>query len=213
MAQTPISHTARSEDRGIPPSPAVTGGDDGQSERLVSLDNEDDQEAIEEEETSIIPQVHVGTQAIAPWTSRKIAEPQPAHSDLEPHYIGPSSGLSFLLRAQMRLQNTAKSSKDTSIFTFGDSPLPDVDCAFLELPSLDEARSLLATYFDFAFPTHRFLHQPSIEQWLVEFYASHKRSNPIPGVRERYATVLMVLSQAKMYTPNETTGSLDLEGR
>jgi galactonate dehydratase len=175
--------------------------------------HDDVQEAIEEEETSIIPQVHVGSQGFTRWTSGQNGISQTNGSELEPHYIGPSSGLSFLLRAQMRLQNTVKSSKDASIFTFGDAPLPEVDFAFLDLPPLEEARSLVATYFDFAFPTHRFLHRPTTEQWLSEFYQNKKRLNLAPGTRERYATVLMVLSQAKLYTSSKTDGGPDVEGR
>jgi hypothetical protein len=170
-------------------------------------------EDIEEEETAIIPQVHVNSQSLTRWKSGQNGISQTNGSELEPHYIGPSSGLSFLLRAQMRLQNTIKSSKDASIFTFGDAPLPEVDYAFLELPHLEEARSLVATYFDFAFPTHRFLHRPTTEQWLLEFYQNRKRVDLAPGTRERYATVLMVLSQAKLYTVSKSDGNLDVEGR
>lgn len=173
----------------------------------------DAQEAIEEDEISIIPQIRVGTQALIQCSGEHNAQPRATGADLEPHYIGPSSGLSFLLRAQMRLRNTVKSSKATSIFTFGDAPFPEVDCAFLELPPLEEARSLLAVYFDFAFPTHRFLHRPSVEQWLSDFYLHRNRLDLAPGTRERYATVLMVLSQSKLYTPSKLTGDLDIEGR
>ncbi|KAF2116459.1 fungal-specific transcription factor domain-containing protein [Lophiotrema nucula] len=171
---------------------------------------DDAREATEEDEDeTMIPQAFVHPVAQSPWqTNRRETEVAP----IEDHYIGPSSGLSFLLRARRRMQSKSENYQASSIFTFGDTPLLEVDHSFLQLPSLEEAKSLLAIYFDFAFPTHRFLHRPSVERWLEQFHAPGKKANPTPGCRERNAIVLMVLSQAKLYSPDTSTGKLDMEG-
>ncbi|TKX19390.1 fungal specific transcription factor domain-containing protein 67 [Elsinoe australis] len=92
-----------------------------------------------------------------------------------------------------------------SIFAFGDAPLPKTEDLFLHLPSIGEARQLLKTYFDFAFPTHRFLHQPTVEVWLEEFYRNKSSPAIRPGARERFAIVLLVLAHATLYSPNRST--------
>jgi hypothetical protein len=61
-------------------------------------------------------------------------------------------------------------SPNSSIFTFGDAPLPEFDPSFFVLPPKDDARTLVARYFEFAVATHRFLHRPTVESWLEEFY-------------------------------------------
>ncbi|RAL01120.1 Zn(II)2Cys6 transcription factor [Aspergillus ibericus CBS 121593] len=126
------------------------------------------------------------------------ASPEPHQTDLEGHYVGPSSGVSFLLRAQRKLHKYVALPINTPIFTFGDSPLPEAESTFMLLPPRNEANALLTRYFDFAFPTHRFLHQPQVESWVEEFYGAVQRSEGVtPGTRGKRAVVLMVFAQAK----------------
>lgn len=139
--------------------------------------------------------------------------PEPYQTDREGHYIGPSSGLSFLLRAQKRLRAATQQPTDTSIFTFGDTFLPKQDCSFLVLPTKAEAYDLLASYFDFTYQTHRFLHQPTVEQWLHDFYATYRQSSPSAGSRERHALVLIILAHAKMHVRIGSEEKPDTEGR
>lgn len=136
--------------------------------------------------------------------------PEPAHEDLEGHYVGPSSGVSFLLRVQKRLHENIAFSPSIPIFNFGDSPLPKYDSSFLVLPTKSEAQTLVARYFDFAFPTHRFLHRPQVEGWLDDFYQRlHEPKSPGRGLGERWAVILMVFAQAKQYLPvaDESSGA------
>jgi hypothetical protein len=84
--------------------------------------------------------------------------------------VGPSSGVSFLLRVQKKLHQKVSFSPNSSIFTFGDAPLPEFDPSFFVLPPKDDAEKLVARYFEYAIATHRFLHRPTVEQWLEEFY-------------------------------------------
>jgi hypothetical protein len=130
---------------------------------------------------------------------------EPPQTDLEGQYVGPSSGVAFLLRAQKRLHEVVSLSPNSSIFTFGDSPLPEYDPSFFVLPSRDDAAKLVTRYFDFAFPTHRFLHQQTVERCLQQFYDNLGDPNPKRGTREKNAVVLMVMAQAVQYMPAEAS--------
>lgn len=61
--------------------------------------------------------------------------PEPSQTDLQGHYVGPSSGVSFLLRVQKKLHQKVSFSQNSSIFTFGDAPLPDFNPSFFILPA------------------------------------------------------------------------------
>ncbi|PWY95181.1 Zn(II)2Cys6 transcription factor [Aspergillus sclerotioniger CBS 115572] len=136
------------------------------------------------------------------------ASPEPHQTDLEGHYVGPSSGLSFLLRAQRKLHKYVALPINTPIFTFGDSPLPEAESTFMLLPPRDEANALLTRYFDFAFPTHRFLIQSQVECWVEEFYSAVQASEVVsPSVRGKRAVVLMVFAQAKQSQPDSDQSS------
>jgi galactonate dehydratase len=123
---------------------------------------------------------------------------EPHQTDLEGHYVGPSSGVSFLVRAQRKLYKYLELPVNAPIFTFGDCPLPRGESAFMLLPPKKEANALVARYFDFAFPTHRFLHQQQVEGWVDEFYTAVLRSEAVsPSMRGKRAVVLMVFAQAR----------------
>lgn len=67
-------------------------------------------------------------------SSRNSPEPARVQIDQLGHYIGSSSAASFLLRIQKRLHQDSSLSHDSSIFTFGDAPLPEFDPTFFVLP-------------------------------------------------------------------------------
>jgi hypothetical protein len=98
--------------------------------------------------------------------------PEPSQIDLQGHYVGPSSGVSFLLRVQRKLHQKISFSQNSSIFTFGDAPISSFDPSFFLLPPREDAEKLVSRYFDFAVATHRFLHRPTVEAWFKEFYES-----------------------------------------
>lgn len=128
----------------------------------------------------------------------------PEPTDLQGHYVGPASGVSFLLRIQKRLHQNSSHSYNSSIFTFGDAPLPEFDPTFFVLPPKDEAQKLVARYFDFAAPTHRFLHRPSVEQLLDEFYETQGNMKNREDSPAKSALLLVVMAQAKAYSANDT---------
>ncbi|CAG8295090.1 unnamed protein product [Penicillium salamii] len=124
--------------------------------------------------------------------------PERDQTDLEGHYVGPSSGVSFLLRVQKRIHENVTVFSNGPIFNFGDAPLPRHDPHFLVLPPKDEAKVLVRRYFDFAFPTHRFLHQSTVEGWLESFYSDvHGPENTMSQAIK--ALLLMVMAQGKQY--------------
>ncbi|KUJ18384.1 uncharacterized protein LY89DRAFT_47192 [Mollisia scopiformis] len=138
--------------------------------------------------------------------------PEPSQTDLQGHYVGPASGVSFLLRVQKKLHQKVSFSQSSSIFTFGDAPLPDFNPSFFILPSQNDAEKLVARYFDFAVPTHRFLHQPTIETWLQEFYENLGVMRG-RGAGERTAVLFMVMAQAKDYMPDQASTPADTSAR
>ncbi|RDW86249.1 Zn(II)2Cys6 transcription factor [Aspergillus mulundensis] len=129
--------------------------------------------------------------------------PEPHQTDMEGHYVGPASGVSFLIRVQKRLHEHISFPRTTPIFSFGDAPLPKYDPSFLVIPPKDEAKGLLDRYFDFAFPTHRFLHQPQAEAWFEDFYRDPAvADSPKPGAMAIRALLLMVFAHAKQCLPD-----------
>lgn len=142
----------------------------------------------------------LGTVFAQPAPSSRTS-PEPSQTDRQGHYVGPASGVSFLLRVQKRLHQTLAFSKTSSIFTFGDAPLPDFDPSFFVLPQRDEAQRLVDRYFDFAVPTHRFLHRPTVNAWLDEFYETMGTMRSKDDAPARTALLLMVFAQAREYTP------------
>ncbi|KAF2108602.1 fungal-specific transcription factor domain-containing protein [Lophiotrema nucula] len=137
------------------------------------------------------------------------ASPEATQTDQQGHFVGPASGVSFLLRIQKRLHQNSDFSHDTSIFTFGDAPLPEYDPSFFVLPPKGDAQRLVERYFDFAAPTFRFLHRPTIESLLHEFYDTQGEMRSKEEATSRTAVLLMVLAQAQAYMPSTGPVSQD----
>lgn len=135
--------------------------------------------------------------------------PEPTQTDEQGHYVGPASGASFMLRIQRKFQQQrpANGLSGTSVFTFGDVPLPETDPRFLILPPKEEAGILLRRYFEFASATHRYLHRPTVELWLQELYARDKGKQD-QLIRSRMAVLLMVFATAETF-PISKAGQID----
>jgi hypothetical protein len=134
----------------------------------------------------------------------------------EGDYIGPTSGIAFLHRAQRRFQQdfvgTISSSFDgqgprnASVFSFGDGWLPDYSTSEFAFPNRYEAKHLVDRYFDFAMPTYRFLHRFTVNAWL-EHMCDEKENRNIQGdtlSSAKYAIVLLTLATAKLYGEDAT---------
>jgi hypothetical protein len=124
----------------------------------------------------------------------------------EGDYIGPTSGIAFLRRAQRRFQDfagTISSNLDghqgsTSIFSFGDGWVPGYSVSEFVFPNIQEAKHLFNRYFDFAMPTYRFLHRATAQGWLDNIY-----DNKQSVVNAKNAIVLLILATAKLYGKDE----------
>ncbi|KFX94207.1 hypothetical protein O988_06420 [Pseudogymnoascus sp. VKM F-3808] len=138
---------------------------------------------------------------LTPSTSAYVAtssqdSTEPSQTDFEGHYVGPASGVSFLLRVQKRLHRAISFSHPTSIFTFGDAPLHP------------------HRYFDFAMPTYRFLHRPTIQEWFDEFYDTLGIMYDVHNAPAKVALLFMVFAQARVYMPdNDRPGPSDMSTR
>lgn len=94
--------------------------------------------------------------------------------------------------------------------------MPNLDPSFFMLPQKEITQQLLERYFDFAVPTHRFLHRPTIEAWFEEFYATSGSMSRQDEAPAQIAVLFMVFAQASLYTPTaeaEDTASSDASAR
>lgn len=157
-----------------------------------------------------------GAAIVQPATSSQDESPEPSQTDLQGHYIGPASGVSFLLRVQKRLHQSISFSNASTIFTFGDSPLelPDFEPSFCMMLPREDAQNLLARYFDFAMPTYRFLHRPTIQKYLDEFYDTLGIMHDKQSAPAKIALLFMVFCHARVYMPYDNRpGPEDLSTR
>ncbi|KAF2768678.1 hypothetical protein EJ03DRAFT_352038 [Teratosphaeria nubilosa] len=129
------------------------------------------------------------------------------------HYAGPSSAYSFLRRAWDRFGQTSTTEPDlsatgtdgggpikVSVFAFGDREMPKVVAGELKLPSRVETTHLLRIYFELAMPTYRFLHRPTVEQWLGLLHDEEGRKTLKPT---QAGTVLIALATASLFGYDE----------
>lgn len=105
-----------------------------------------------------------------------------ASEALDGQYHGPSSAQSFLGRAFRRLdRNNPRSllgahqyeETDTAILSYGDCKTVEPDVSNFSWPEFGTATTLLHRYFEFSSPTYRFMHEPTMHQWLPKIYSRY----------------------------------------
>ncbi|SCO91314.1 uncharacterized protein FRV6_15442 [Fusarium oxysporum] len=147
--------------------------------RRASLNDPSSQTALED-----LDQPVPGGDSLITTEPASRMSPEPTQTDLQGYYVGSSSGISFLSRIQKRFGETVSFPHGLSVFNFGDAPLPGgeayhnsagnaqpcLDPAFFFLLERQSTTRLVQRYFDFAVPVDRFLHRPTIERRLDEFY-------------------------------------------
>ncbi len=138
-------------------------------------------------------------------SSRDSPVPQGGQRDQQGHYVGSSSAVSFLIRIQKRLHQNSSLSHDSTIFTFGDAPLPEFDLSIFVPPPKPDAQRLVERYFDYAAPTHRFLHRPTIEELVEEFYETQGEMRSKEDGKAKAALLMVVFAQAQAYMPLGST--------
>ncbi|KAK4938878.1 hypothetical protein LTR10_020785 [Elasticomyces elasticus] len=129
-----------------------------------------------------------------PSVSRPVSL-EPPQTFAEGQHIGPSAGVSFLYHGWSRgATNEEETSLPPALLTcHGDIPQPPIN-KNQPLPTIEEAKFLLERYFQFATPTYRFLHQPTVEQWTSQLLEGGRMSTA------EAACALIVFSQALLYT-------------
>lgn len=137
--------------------------------------------------------------------SRNSPEPQGGQRDQQGHWVGASSAAAFLIRIQKRLHQNSSLSHDSTIFTFGDAPLPEFDPSFFVLPPKPDAQRLVERYFDYAAPTHRFLYRPGIEKLVEEFYETQGEMRGREDGKAKAALLMVVFAQAQAFMPPGST--------
>jgi hypothetical protein len=154
-------------------------------------------------------------------SSRSSQEPE--ETRFEGHYIGPTSGIAFLHRAQRRFKQdfaatissnvNGKGSPQSSVFSFGDGYYPKYSASDLTFPPRQQAKHLVDRYFDFAMPTYRFLHRASVEIWLDRICDKNEnRAANIPRLSNaKVALVLLTLATATLYEEDATGSLIDSE--
>jgi hypothetical protein len=73
------------------------------------------------------------------------------------------------------------------------------------MPPKADAQRLVERYFDFAAPTHRFLHRPTIENMLNEFYETQGDMRIKEDAAGKTALLLIIFAQAQAYMPPGST--------
>lgn len=141
--------------------------------------------------------------------------PEPIQTDRQGHYVGPASGVSFLLRIQKRMhQSVSFTHPSASIFTFGDAPLPDFDPTdFHVMLERSDTTAMVQRFFEFVVPVDRFLHRPTVESWLHEFHstmgAMHK-TDDAPARKAVLFTVFALAQDLMTSAPSPETADLRL---
>ncbi|OJJ02119.1 hypothetical protein ASPVEDRAFT_656164 [Aspergillus versicolor CBS 583.65] len=149
------------------------------------------------------------------------ASPQPTQIDLQGHYVGPSSGISFLSRVQSRFGQSVSFPRGLSVFNFGDAPLLHQDTrlnaggimstysdpTFALLLNREDTASLLRRYFDFAVPVDRFLHRTTIEQWYEEFYETKGLMHDRNAAPTQTAVLFMIFAIAQEHSTHSSSAT------
>lgn len=75
----------------------------------------------------------------------------------------------------------------------------------------EDAQRLVDRYFDFAMPTYRFLHRPTIQEWFGEFYDTLGIMRDEQKAPAKIALLFMVFAHGRVYMADcDKTGPADL---
>ncbi|CEN59363.1 hypothetical protein ASPCAL01814 [Aspergillus calidoustus] len=89
-------------------------------------------------------------------------------TDLDGHYLGPSSEAAFMLRVQRSLNPSESFSHVSLPFSLSDEQLPVIDPSLDCTVPVELASQLAQAFFEHALPIAQFLHWPTVEAGLSE---------------------------------------------
>ncbi|CAG8256240.1 unnamed protein product [Penicillium salamii] len=116
-------------------------------------------------------------------------------ADFRGGYLDLASGTSFINRVCQGLNQGKPPSSGTvsvsdglqgelsdspSVTKFGDKPYSRLYKLDFTLPPLERALEIVATYFEYAMVTYRFLHRGQVERWLRQIYRSNISATNLP---------------------------------
>lgn len=127
---------------------------------------------------------------------------EPPHTFVEGHHVGPNAGVSFLYWNRHEDQGKSRAQSEAGdlltstapLTTYGDLAndlIPDGPSKQLTVGRID---ILLETYFRFATPTYRYMHQASLEQWAKSYTEGRRLSVT------QESCVLLACAQSLLYT-------------
>ncbi|KAL7808402.1 fungal-specific transcription factor domain-containing protein [Trichoderma gracile] len=141
------------------------------------------------------------------------ASPELGMAEIQGQVFDPTSSLAFLHRASRRLSaddgsqgidDSRSGAESQLMFMAGDKPL-SVDGKGIQqqpdLPAPEDARALLALYFDVCIATYRILHRPSTESWLSTMETNMRDGIAVWQIigRAKAAIVYAILAIAKFH--------------
>ena len=101
---------------------------------------------------------------------------------------------------EVNQEEEKESSQAVPIFSYGDKQLPRSGDGItnFSLPDRTTTDELFNLYFDFAMPTYRFLHQPTVYSWLRSYHDQFDTGR-ISLLPARQAVVLMILATSALF--------------
>ncbi|THX97591.1 hypothetical protein D6D08_00429 [Aureobasidium pullulans] len=143
--------------------------------------------------------------------SRRLT-PEPGEA-IDGQYHGPSSAQSFLGQALRRFnrnhpQSLLKDSQphaetETETLSFGDAKIAEPDTSKFAWPEYRIATRLLDRYFEFSSPTYRYMHEPTMHQWLKKIY--DKSDVPVAA----QACIVLIFASASVFTVDSFGDTID----
>ncbi|KAJ5307072.1 hypothetical protein PENANT_c003G04394 [Penicillium antarcticum] len=148
-------------------------------------------------------------------------------ADFHGGYLDLASGTSFINRVCQRLNQDKAPSADISVSDgfngelsdspsvtkYGDKPYSDLYKPDFTLPPLERALEMVATYFEYAVVTYRFLHRGHVEQWLRQIYQSNFSATNLPTdlMVGRCCIVYSVLAIGTLYERRAPESDVDYD--
>ena len=133
-------------------------------------------------------------------------------TNIASQYLGPTSAHSFLGRVVQNLpatpskllvdQQSEGTAPTVSIFSHGDRIVPNIGLAEFKWPDRRAADVLVRRYFEFAAPTYRVLHRPTIELLIDDLYEGGAFARETLLDTASRAILLLIFCTSAMFQPD-----------
>ncbi|KAJ5268608.1 hypothetical protein N7505_004366 [Penicillium chrysogenum] len=133
-------------------------------------------------------------------------------TNIASQYLGPTSAHSFLGRVVQDLpatpskllvdQQSEGTASTVSIFSHGDRIVPNIGLAEFKWPDRRAADVLVRRYFEFAAPTYRVLHRPTVELLIDDLYEGGTFAREALLDTASRAILLLIFCTSAMFQPD-----------